>query len=67
VKLETIEDIKANLERGRGILTGSNKIDWNATKENDNKAVIKSGSPGHFFTIIHTDDLTEQLICMNSY
>lgn len=65
VKVITVDDIKANIARDRGIYTGSNKIDRKATKK-DNIAVIDEGS-AHIFGIIWYDDDTRLFKCVNSY
>lgn len=64
--VKTLNEVKHSLANGRPIHTGSNKIDWTKTK-NNNWYAVYSDSYWHSFHIIGYDDAINSLICKNSY
>jgi hypothetical protein len=61
----TAEDEKNALARGQIVYTGSNRIDWDRTHQNNNIAVIGS-SYGHIFAKVGYDDEKRLWICKDS-
>lgn len=61
----TLEDEKNALARGQIIYTGSNRIDWERTRQNANIAVVGT-SYGHIFAKIGYDDERRVWICKDS-
>ena len=64
-KVWTLQKTKQALNIKHLIYTWSNKIDWKATKTNDNVAVYKENSPAHCFCIVGYNETS--FIAKNSY
>ena len=65
-KCENVIDIKTAIDRQRPCVTGSKRIDWRLTRAKPNVAIVSSGS-AHLFGIVGYNDISNLLICVNSY